>query len=55
MAEPVFVHRLVLHTDATVRNVTAVDVVRDLLASVEVPAVSGDRRTQSRTDDAYRG
>ena len=52
MVEPVFVHRIVLAADATVRNVTAVDVVRDALASVEVPAVGGDSPQQ---DNPPRG
>ncbi|MCG1003527.1 MULTISPECIES: MoxR family ATPase [Halobacterium] len=38
--EPVLVHRLVLTGQATVEDVDAADVVRDVLDSVEVPAVS---------------
>ncbi len=47
MVGPVFVHRIVLNADASVRNVTATDVVADTLDSVAVPAVGGDTQPES--------
>jgi MoxR-like ATPase len=41
MVHSVFVHRIVLRADASVRNVTARDVIADALDTVEVPAVGG--------------
>ncbi|MFW6435083.1 MAG: AAA family ATPase, partial [Halovenus sp.] len=41
MVHPVFGHRIVLRADASVRNVTASDVITDALGTVEVPAVGG--------------
>ncbi len=41
MVAPVFVHRIILNADASVRNVTPYDIIDDALATVEVPAVGG--------------
>jgi len=41
MVAPVFVHRLVLRADASVRNITPRDVIDDTVDTVEVPAVAG--------------
>ena len=38
MVEPILVHRLVLSTEADLSDVTALDVVRDIQASVEPPS-----------------
>ncbi len=46
IVEPVFVHRIVLNADASVRNVTAADVIAETLDSVKVPAVSGSDRQE---------
>jgi MoxR-like ATPase len=41
LVEPVFAHRILLSPDAQVRGVTAVDVLRQAVASVPVPLPSG--------------
>lgn len=41
MVDPVFVHRIVLTADASVRNVSPWDVIDDAFAAIEVPAVGG--------------
>jgi MoxR-like ATPase len=43
MAGPVFAHRLVLSADASVREISATDIVEDALGNVPVPAVSDDQ------------
>lgn len=42
IAYPVMTHRLVLTSEASIRDVEAADVVADVLGSVEVPAVAGE-------------
>ncbi len=42
IAASVFVHRLILTPDASVRGIERADVLSDVLESVEVPAVSGN-------------
>jgi len=42
VAYPVMTHRLVLTSEASIRDVDAADVVADVLGSVEVPAVTGE-------------
>ena len=56
MVEPVFVHRIVLHADAAVRNTNSRDVVLDALETVEVPAVgAGSARTDGEAGGARGG
>jgi MoxR-like ATPase len=38
LVEPVFAHRLLLSPDAQVRGVTALDVLREAVETVAVPA-----------------
>ncbi|MFC6721834.1 AAA family ATPase [Halobacteriaceae bacterium SHR40] len=44
MVHPVFVHRIVLRADASIRNVAARDVITDALDTVEIPAVGGSEQ-----------
>jgi MoxR-like ATPase len=50
LAVPVFAHRLVLRTDASVRRTTPETVLREVLERVAVPAVEPESNGASRTD-----
>jgi MoxR-like ATPase len=51
IAASVFVHRLILTPDASVRGIERADVLSDVLESVEVPAVSGNAQRPGATGD----
>ena len=48
---PVFVHRIVLTADASVRGIERADVLASVLDSVEVPAVSGESGNRQQPAD----
>ncbi|MFT4921215.1 MAG: MoxR-like ATPase [Haloarculaceae archaeon] len=58
VVEPAFTHRLILTADASVRGADRAEVVSDVLASIEVPAVGGtsapDRRGSRQSQGGHR-
>ena len=55
VVEPVFTHRLVLTADAGVRGIQRSEVISDILAQVEVPAVGATGQTTQRGRQQPRG
>ena len=57
VVEPVFVHRLMLTADASVRGATREGVIRDVMSAIEVPAVdptpSSERQSTARRRDGH--